>query len=45
MTEKGVESREQLEILKSIGVRYFQGYLFYKPMPLEEVISILEEEY
>ncbi len=40
---EGVENLEQFETLRSMGVRYFQGYLFYRPMPLEEITSILEE--
>lgn len=31
---EGVEQREQLELLVSIGCRAFQGYLFGKPAPL-----------
>lgn len=31
---EGVEQREQLELLLSIGCRAFQGYLFGKPAPL-----------
>ena len=31
---EGVETREQRQILESMGCRQFQGYLFGKPMPL-----------
>ncbi len=33
---EGVETKEQFEILKDMGCDYFQGYLFYKPLPKEE---------
>ncbi|HZW24322.1 MAG TPA: EAL domain-containing protein, partial [Gallionella sp.] len=33
---EGVESEEQLEILKKNGCQAFQGYLFSKPVPLTE---------
>lgn len=32
---EGVETREQHQLLESMGCRHFQGYLFGKPMPLE----------
>ncbi|MFZ2986462.1 putative bifunctional diguanylate cyclase/phosphodiesterase [Ideonella sp.] len=33
---EGVETREQFELLCDLGVDEFQGYLFARPMPLEE---------
>ena len=33
---EGVETAEQLEFLKAHGCRNFQGYLFSRPVPLEE---------
>ena len=33
---EGVERIEQVEILRSIGCEYVQGYYFAKPMPVEE---------
>ena len=33
---EGVETRSQFEFLKSIKCDYFQGYLFAKPVPVEE---------
>ena len=38
---EGVETEEQLEFLKDMGCRMFQGYYFDKPMPVEE----FEEKY
>ena len=33
---EGIESREQLLLLKNLGVQMGQGYLFAKPMPFED---------
>ena len=38
---EGVETVEQLEFLKSKGCDQFQGYLFSKPLPLEELRKLL----
>ncbi len=34
---EGVETREELETLASLGFRYAQGYFFEKPLPLEQM--------
>ncbi|MGL5417802.1 MAG: sensor domain-containing protein [Clostridium sp.] len=41
---EGVETKEQLKILKEIGVKYIQGYLFSKPLEEENAINLLESE-
>jgi EAL domain-containing protein (putative c-di-GMP-specific phosphodiesterase class I) len=33
---EGVETREQLNMLKDMGCKLFQGYYFSKPIPLDE---------
>ncbi len=33
---EGVEEKEQVEFLSSVGCEYVQGYYFAKPMPVEE---------
>ncbi len=33
---EGVETREQLDILKDLGCRYIQGYYFSRPVPAEQ---------
>jgi predicted signal transduction protein with EAL and GGDEF domain len=42
MTTKseGVELQEQLEIVRSLGCREEQGYLFSAPRPAEEVMRL-----
>jgi EAL domain-containing protein (putative c-di-GMP-specific phosphodiesterase class I) len=40
---EGVESKEQLDRLVQAGCRSFQGYLFYKPLPLEAFEAQLRE--
>lgn len=41
---EGVETRAQEELLKTMGCRYTQGYLYYRPMPNEEFRDILTDE-
>jgi diguanylate cyclase len=38
---EGVETKEQFEKLKSMGCKYFQGYLFAKPVPLSELCKVI----
>ena len=38
---EGVENEEQYEILKEIGCDIAQGYLFAKPMSLEEAVKYI----
>lgn len=33
---EGVETKEQVELLKEIGCRYAQGYYYGRPMPMDE---------
>jgi EAL domain-containing protein (putative c-di-GMP-specific phosphodiesterase class I) len=37
VTAEGVEMREQLESLKTLGVNFAQGYLLGRPMPIGEL--------
>ncbi|MCR5846715.1 MAG: EAL domain-containing protein [Lachnospiraceae bacterium] len=39
---EGVESDEQLDTLKTIGCDYIQGYVWGKPMPLDEALKLLK---
>ncbi|WP_415882535.1 EAL domain-containing protein [Neptuniibacter sp. QD34_54] len=36
---EGVETQEQKQILDGLGCEVFQGYYFYKPMPINDVIK------
>lgn len=38
---EGVEHKEQLQFLQSVGCDMIQGYYFYKPMPEDEFIKLL----
>ena len=41
---EGVETRAQLEMLRDIGCEEVQGYLFDKPLPLDEFEKRLDME-
>ncbi len=38
---EGVETQEQVDILRDMGCTYLQGYLLGKPMPEEEIIKLV----
>lgn len=40
---EGVETAEQLEAMKKIGIDYIQGFYFSKPLPYGEFISFINE--
>jgi EAL domain-containing protein (putative c-di-GMP-specific phosphodiesterase class I) len=40
---EGVETEEQLEVLDSLGCRYYQGYYFAKPLLPEDFLTRIEE--
>ncbi len=37
---EGVETKEQLDILKDLGCNIIQGYFFYKPMPSSAILEL-----
>ena len=39
---EGVETKEQMELLKSIGCDIIQGYYFSKPLPPEEFSKLIK---
>lgn len=41
---EGVENKQQVDFLASLGVEYVQGYYFYKPMPKEQFEKILNNK-
>lgn len=38
---EGVETAVEFEVLQRLGIKYFQGFLFYKAMPLNEANKLL----
>ncbi len=42
---EGVETKEQLAILRELNCQYGQGYLFSKPVNLETAIALLENNF
>ena len=38
---EGIETQEQLNVLKSLGCEYGQGYLFAYPLPSEDVLKVV----
>ncbi|NOJ22137.1 EAL domain-containing protein [Vibrio coralliilyticus] len=36
---EGVETRQELEVICSVGVDYIQGYFFSKPLPIDQLES------
>jgi EAL domain-containing protein (putative c-di-GMP-specific phosphodiesterase class I) len=40
---EGVEQEAQFDLLKDYGCRKFQGYLFSKPLVLESMERLLDE--
>lgn len=41
---EGVEQKEQVDFLKRIGCDLIQGYYYYKPMPLDAMERLLDQE-
>lgn len=38
---EGIETEEQLQIVRDLGCLYGQGYLFAKPMPPEDILELI----
>ncbi len=41
---EGIETREQLAFVRSLGCEEFQGYLFSRPVVIGEIVAMLEKE-
>ena len=41
---EGVEKKDHVDFIESLGCRYIQGYYFYKPMPIEEFENLISDE-
>ncbi len=39
---EGVETHEQLAVLHQLDCRFMQGYLFSRPVPIEEAVAMIE---
>lgn len=44
MIAEGVETTEQMQVLKSLGCHVMQGYLFSRPLPMSGVLSMLKSQ-
>lgn len=42
---EGVETKEQVELLRNIGCDQVQGFYYARPMPEEEFFELLKEQY
>ena len=40
---EGIETENDYQALKRMGCEYGQGYLFAKPLPIDDAISFLKE--
>jgi EAL domain-containing protein (putative c-di-GMP-specific phosphodiesterase class I) len=39
---EGIETPTQLRLLKNLGCEFGQGYLFAKPLPMEDAVMFIE---
>jgi diguanylate cyclase (GGDEF)-like protein len=42
---EGIETIEQETLMNDLGCKYAQGYLFARPMPLEALVELMEEQH
>lgn len=43
IVSEGIETQEQFDVMKELGINYIQGYYFSKPLPEAEYIEFLEK--
>jgi sensor c-di-GMP phosphodiesterase-like protein len=43
IVSEGVETEEQLEAMKQLGVQYIQGFYFSRPLPQGEFVQFVRE--
>ncbi len=41
---EGIETKEQIDLLKKMGCHYGQGYYFYRPMPISEAVQLVDSD-
>ena len=39
---EGVETNEQANVLRQMGARYAQGFLYYRPIPAKDFEALLD---
>lgn len=44
VVSEGIENKVQLESVKKIGCKYYQGYYYSKPVPFEQFLELLVNE-
>ena len=44
MVAEGVETYEQLQKIKALGVSEIQGFYYYRPMPAANVFALFDTE-
>lgn len=44
IVSEGIETREQFETMKALGIQYIQGYYFSRPLPETEFLEFIREE-
>jgi diguanylate cyclase (GGDEF)-like protein/PAS domain S-box-containing protein len=44
VTAEGIETEEQLQLLREIGCGSGQGYFFAKPLPADDLLALLQED-
>ena len=42
MVAEGVETEEQMQGIKDLGIDYIQGFYYSKPLPQDEFLRFLE---
>jgi EAL domain-containing protein (putative c-di-GMP-specific phosphodiesterase class I) len=41
---EGAETKEQVDLLRTFGCNQVQGYFFYKPLPADEIETLLRAQ-
>lgn len=45
IVSEGIETKEQFDTMKDLGISYIQGYYFSKPLPETEFLQFISEHY
>jgi sensor c-di-GMP phosphodiesterase-like protein len=41
---EGIETESQASIIREMGAKYGQGYLYSKPVPVEQALELLKDQ-